>query len=409
VVKSVLIFADDAKGMQQVYGIPAIRRLVLLARLLGFDKIHIIGRDKELLPVVSDLIGADSFHLHEQEPDLFSTVVKLGFDEEEFVLVLKAGHVIDRWSLDRLLKAQKGQEVSLLERGGEMGDERIFFVKAPRLLQLPHSLRASKRPEAVLEADAVHVKAGSGLPVLLDGGSEKVRAAEAGLSAAVGEATWERDSLLYRHASRHISRLMSPGIARTRMTANTVTLLNALLGLAGAFLLSVGGHLFQIMGTLVFVFSTIVDLVDGEVARLKMQESKFGHYLDIICDNIVHLAVFIGIAIGLYRETANGLFIYLLWFFLGGLGLCALILNQILAERHAGMQKSRLAVTCEALFNNRDFAYLMVGFALFHRLDWFFVAAAFGSYLLAGTLWVAELITRRKKQWIVDSKKRGNR
>jgi phosphatidylglycerophosphate synthase len=393
VVKSALIFADDANGLQQVYGIPAVRRLVLVVRMLGFDRIHIISRDKGVLPVVSDLIGSDSFHLADDGSHLYSTVEKLRFDEEEFVLVLKAHHVVDRWSLDRLLKAQKGQEISFLEKGGETGNEAIFFVKAPLLLPLLGSLQSSKRPEA----DTIRIKAGHGLPLLLDGGQERARAAEAGLSAAVGEATWERDSLLYRHASRHVSRLMSPWIARTRMTANMVTLLNALLGLAGAFLLSVGGHLFQIAGTLVFVFSTIVDLVDGEVARLKMQETNFGHYLDIICDNIVHLAVFIGTAVGLYRETANGVFIYLLWFFLGGLGLCALILNRILAERHAGMQRSRLAITCEALFNNRDFAYLMAVLAMFHRLDWFFVAAAFGSYLLAGTLWIAELVTRRRK------------
>jgi len=398
VAKGALIFADDAKGLQQVYGMPAVRRLVLLVRLLGFDSVHIVSSDKELLPAVSDLMGAGAFHLRGNEPDLYSIAEKLRFDEEGYVLVLKANHVIDRWSLDRLIKAQKGQEASFLERGDKRGDETIFFVKAPQLLPLLDSLRSSKKPEAGLEADAVRIKAGSGLPVLLDGGHEKARAAEKGLSKAVGEATWERDSLLYRHASRHVSRLMSPGIARTRMTANAVTLLNVLLGLAGAFLLSIGGHRFQIIGSLVFVFSTIVDLVDGEVARLKMQESTFGHYLDIICDNIVHLAIFIGVAIGLYRETANGLFIYLLWFFLGGLGLCALILNRILAERHAGVQKSRLAVMCEALFNNRDFAYLMAAFALFHRLDWFFVAAAFGSYLLAGTLWVAELVTRRKVQ-----------
>lgn len=395
-VKSALIFADDAGGLQQVYGMPAVRRLVLLMRLLGFERILIIGRDKALLPVVSDLIEADAFHVSDGGSGLCSTVEKLSFDEGEFVLVLKANHVIDRWSLERLLLAQKGQEISFLEKGGETGDERIFFVRAPRLLPLLDSLRLSHRPEADVEAGVVHIKAGSGLPVLLDGGHERVRVAEAGLSAAVGKATWERDSLLYRHASRHVSRLMSPWIARTRMTANAVTVLNALVGLAGAFLLSVGGHLFQIAGSLVFVFSTIVDLVDGEVARLKLQETKFGHYLDIICDNIVHLAIFIGTATGLYRETANGIFIYLLWFFLGGLGLCALILNRILAERHAGIQRSRLAITCEALFNNRDFAYLMAVLALFHRLDWFFIAAAFGSYLLAGTLWVADLVTRRK-------------
>jgi len=398
VVKSALIFADDANGLEQVYRIPAVRRLALLTCQLGFEKIHVISRDASLFTVLSDLVGIIEFHHLEDELHLSGIVEKLQFHDEESVLVLKANHIIDRWSLDRLLQAQQDKDISFLAKDEARGAERIFLVKASHLLPLLSSLRTSERSEVEIEASAIRVKASPGLPELLDGTRRKVKVAEAALIAALGRSSWERDGILARHVSRPISRLISPTAIRVGMTANAVTLCITIIGLAGAALLFIGGYLFQVFGSLMFLFSVIADGVDGEVARLRLQESKFGHYLDIICDNIVHIAIFIGVAIGLYRETANGIFIYLLWFFLGGIGLCALILNRILAERHVGVQRSQLAITCEALFNNRDFAYLMLALALFHRLDWFFVAAAFGSYLLAGILWVADLVTRRKKQ-----------
>ena len=48
-----------------------------------------------------------------------------------------------------------------------------------------------------------------------------------------------------------------------------------------------------------------------------------------------------------------------------------------------------------ALLTNRDFAYLVAAFALFHRLDWFFIGTAVGTFLFAGTLWVINLYEKR--------------
>src|SRR2546426_9504802 len=48
---------------------------------------------------------------------------------------------------------------------------------------------------------------------------------------------------------------------------------------------------------------SILDGCDGELARLKFQHSRWGAVLDFWCDNVVHVAVFLCIAVGWSRDS----------------------------------------------------------------------------------------------------------
>jgi phosphatidylglycerophosphate synthase len=50
--------------------------------------------------------------------------------------------------------------------------------------------------------------------------------------------------------------------------------------------------------------------VDGELARLKMTESRFCARLDVTTDNLVHVALFAGIMTGCYRASGSQAYIY---------------------------------------------------------------------------------------------------
>src|SRR5204863_375134 len=54
----------------------------------------------------------------------------------------------------------------------------------------------------------------------------------------------------------------------------------------------------QLTGALLFLAHSILDGCDGELARLKFLETRHGAVLDFWGDNIVHFAVFSGIAVG---------------------------------------------------------------------------------------------------------------
>jgi 1L-myo-inositol 1-phosphate cytidylyltransferase / CDP-L-myo-inositol myo-inositolphosphotransferase len=134
-----------------------------------------------------------------------------------------------------------------------------------------------------------------------------------------------------------------------------VTLFNVAVGLTGALLLSRGGYWSQLEGTLVFLLCVVLDGVDGEIARLKLQATRFGHYLDIITDNVVHVAIFAGIGIGLYHQTENRMYLQLLLCLLGGFVVCGTSVYMISnsgPDRGASKTTERMI----GLLANRDFA-----------------------------------------------------
>jgi len=299
----------------------------------------------------------------------------LGLDDGDQVLVMQAGCVIDRWSLRQLLETSNGNDCRTCagDGNGKMNGPRpICMVTAGRLAPVLRAIWSLGEP-----AD----------------GAESTNAAEALLLDALGRATVSSDSLISRHVHRPISRFITKRLAKTSVAPNIVTLFNIVVGLAGAFLLAKGVYALQVLGSLLFLSSTILDGVDGELARLTLKETVFGHYLDIVGDNIVHVAVFFGIAFGLYRRTSDPVCLHALWFLLCGFGLCVLAVQRVMGH---GPEKNGSAEArwLSALLVNRDFAYLVVLLALFHRLSWFLFGAAVGVYVAAIVLF-AMGFTRR--------------
>ena len=237
----------------------------------------------------------------------------------------------------------------------------------------------------------------AGLPHTVGREDDGITISEAKLTSALSEQTAANDGFLARHFDRRISRFFSKRLSHSRITPNQITLCGVAIGLMGAFLLSQPGYWSQLIGALLFLFCVIVDGVDGEVARLKLQETRFGHYLDIITDNLVHVAIFTAIALGLYHGTGNSHYLVALGFLIGGFGLCAVaVYHCILKRKPDTLRQSPKTLRMMALVTNRDFAYLVVALAVIHRLNWFLMAAAAGTYLFATALWVLSLYEQRR-------------
>src|SRR6185369_17700842 len=86
---------------------------------------------------------------------------------------------------------------------------------------------------------------------------------------------------------------------------NVITIVDSLIGLAAAAGFGVGTYSAGIIAALLFQLAAIIDCCDGEVARLTFTESPFGAWLDIALDNVVHMAIFGGIALGAYQQSAG--------------------------------------------------------------------------------------------------------
>jgi len=97
-------------------------------------------------------------------------------------------------------------------------------------------------------------------------------------------------------------------------TPNHVTLGAAVVGLLGAALIASGNYAFMIWGFFLAHVQSILDGCDGELARVRFQQSAIGEWLDTMVDDGLNIAIFAALGIGLFRMGGSHLVL------LGGLG-----------------------------------------------------------------------------------------
>ena len=125
--------------------------------------------------------------------------------------------------------------------------------------------------------------------------STDVRVAERRLLRSLVKDT---DGFMARHVERPISLQIVRRLASTAVTPNQITMVSVAIGLSGApFFLSALWP-WQTVGALLFLAHSILDGCDGELARLRFQESRWGGVLDFWGDNVVHIATFACMAVG---------------------------------------------------------------------------------------------------------------
>ena len=108
---------------------------------------------------------------------------------------------------------------------------------------------------------------------------------------------------LNRRASEPLARLL----ARTRVTPNQVTWASFSIALM-AFVSFILGQ--NILGGLLVQLSSIVDGVDGSLARIKGMTSTFGGFLDSMLDRYADILVVLGLTLwSLSRETYPGIWL----------------------------------------------------------------------------------------------------
>jgi phosphatidylglycerophosphate synthase len=221
-------------------------------------------------------------------------------------------------------------------------------------------------------------------------------AAERRLLSDLRAATAETDGPIAR-LDRALSTRLSRLLVRTPLRPNHITLAGTAVGLWAAWSLAAGTYGGGLLGALLFWLAVILDGCDGEVARLKMQETRFGYLFDVTTDNLVHAAVFLGIGVGQYRAEPSQSYALLGALLLTGLAV-SLLASYVCLIRHPpacrlevrssrGRMRKRLLQGFEAVMN-RDFAYLLLPLAVVGRLHWFLWGAAFGSHAFAGALFL---------------------
>ncbi len=212
-----------------------------------------------------------------------------------------------------------------------------------------------------------------------------IRAAERRLLRALVKDT---DGFMARHVERPMSLAISRLLASTEVTPNQMTVISVAVGLTSApFFLSAAAP-FQTVGAMLLLFHSILDGCDGELARLKFQESRWGGILDFWGDNIVHSVTFAAMAAGWVRAGGGvPAVLFGAAAVVGTLASAGFVYWRVMRHEDDGgplytsvstRPGARLTRLLDAL-SRRDFIYLVVALALFGKASWFLVLTALGA------------------------------
>ena len=206
-----------------------------------------------------------------------------------------------------------------------------------------------------------------------------------------------RDGKIDTYFNRKLSRPLTRWLLQTPLTPNQITMLSCIVGLFGAFCFSFGGYWNPLIGALLLQFSVVLDCCDGEVARVKFLESPFGDVLDIVCDTLVTIAIFVGMGVAVWKDGASHYALTLASILV--LGGCLAFPLVTLAEKTEAMGDRRggwedgLMKRLLASLTTRDVSAVIFVSALTGKLVWFLWGAAIGAHvfwlLLTWLLWRA--------------------
>lgn len=106
-----------------------------------------------------------------------------------------------------------------------------------------------------------------------------------------------------RPRSEAVMRLVAPlalvlvrALAPRRVNPLLIVVLHSLLGLLAALLIARGSYPLWLLAALLLLVKTVLDNVDGGLARATGQVTVMGRYLDTVLDTLVNLALFLALA-----------------------------------------------------------------------------------------------------------------
>ena len=346
---------DLPKPLVSVGGLPLLKRTILTAQKAGVSRfVVILGFEAELifqtLSQDSQLSSLDIEWVRHDRYDLKNGVSVLQAQphiQGEFYLTM-ADHVVEP-ALYEALAAQPLQGDLALAVDYKL--DQVFDMDDATKVQVGHRNEIVEIDKSLTQFDAVDTglfRCNEGLFDALQ--SFYDREGDASLSQGVkalaerdrayvvdiGQAWWQdvddvatrneaerrlfaaltkaADGFVSRNFNRPVSKLISRQLMNTSVSPNTVTSCALIIGLLGAcanmmidaqnlWLLAVGGVLFH--------FSSVVDGVDGELARLKFQFSPFGAWFDTISDVIINVSYLFSLGFAVSQVTGNPLWVTL--------------------------------------------------------------------------------------------------
>lgn len=140
------------------------------------------------------------------------------------------------------------------------------------------------------------------------------------------------DGPVSRVVNRHLSRPITRLLMNTAVRPAHVTIVALLIGLGAAAFMASGLAWGFVVGGLLYQLSSVLRGVDGELARLRWQQSERGAWLDTVSDDFANIALQVGLGYGVAQATGqSGWFVLALATAGAGTLLCGVLYRTVSA------------------------------------------------------------------------------
>lgn len=307
-------------------GLDQIKRLIITAQRAGIERFSIIIEEDD--DSLKDLISKDQRINSVIEWHTLGD--RIGLDSRPS-LILQSNVVTTPEALSDLMKCDVNQDEILMLVDQSQGTgpktkydhiEDIFsirgtvvgaFLACGKLLEksIINSSSLKTLLSELVSRDKVKFKDfTNGYWLRLTSDNESAKKAEDLLFSHAGKTL---TGWISRNINSKISLRVSRYLIRTPLTPNIISILINVIGMLSGPLYAIG-H--PVWGATFLQIATILDRCDGEVARIRLMETKRGQWVDTVSDQVTVLSFIFGVTIGYYNITKNPFILVL-----GGLNL----------------------------------------------------------------------------------------
>ena len=311
------------------------------------------------------------------------------------VTIVGAGTVVSTSLLARArqLPAETGYTIDVAA-GPEWPESGVIRMTAGDAIdrELVEDELAERRTRALPLPSGVEVSNGSGMLAIRIADPAQLAAAE----ETIRRASYKDTDAKIARFNRRISLPISVKLIPTPLTANQLSISLVAIGFYSAWLFSLGHYWTGVAAASLSLAASVLDGCDGEIARLKYQESALGCWIETFGDYSYYLAIFAGLTIGAVRQTRWDGF-----YWLGGIALAGLLLSFglliFLRSRITAGRPEKLHAVAAARFQSEPtfwsrliwrlafvatraaMPYGIMAFSLLHALPGIVVLAAIGA------------------------------
>ncbi|MCH7967132.1 MAG: NTP transferase domain-containing protein [Thaumarchaeota archaeon] len=334
----------DTKPLVTLLGLGLIERVILTAKKSGIKEFCIVTgyngekikkqlSDGKKYGVTIQYVQNDSW----TRGNAISILSARDHFKESFVLLM-ADHNYDHRILSELLKTKIGNDECILCVDRNPGDH-LNIDDATKVLTVDHRIDLIGKDLA--DYNCIDTGIFICNPVIFDVLDQSISQGDEGLSGGIkilaqrhkmrymdlGDNFWidvddktdrrnaellicnklkkDTDGPVSRILNRPISLRITKLLLKTGITPNQISILSTVIGLVGASFFFSGEYFYLILGGILIHIHSIVDGCDGEVARLKLRQTKYGGWLDAVLDRYVDAAIIFGLAYGYWSMTGD--------------------------------------------------------------------------------------------------------